>query len=245
MRIQASPSPQDPPVFVAEKQPPEYKRLWWLPDKRAGWVRSQHGRSRHRVVGPNRKSLQEAADLQDQLSPHGQRQDTHTRASLLARLLIGSCPVRTHRENSRKAPWRIVGESRRANPVRIRDKDEAVRFTLQSSQIPALGYRQGLIYFEAPESKTYTVNFSLADLWSKNHSCLPIQKLKNNIFLKEVLLFCRIPLSILKFPQTTSNALRSSMKKSSVGRLPIPEDGSMLLSRPRSKGRRYQRRPRT
>jgi hypothetical protein len=46
-------------------------------------------------------------------------------------------------------------------------RDEAVRFTLQSGEIPALGMKQGLIYFEGPPDKTFTVNVDLGDLWTK------------------------------------------------------------------------------
>ncbi len=43
-------------------------------------------------------------------------------------------------------------------------RDEAVRFSFQSGDVPALGVKQGLIYFEGPADKTFTVNINLGDL---------------------------------------------------------------------------------
>src|SRR5262249_27961579 len=46
-------------------------------------------------------------------------------------------------------------------------KDDAVRYSLHSGQIPPHTAQDGLIYFEAPQRKKYTVSVVLGDLWSK------------------------------------------------------------------------------
>jgi hypothetical protein len=46
-------------------------------------------------------------------------------------------------------------------------RDEAVRFSLQSGVVPALGMKQGLIYFEGPTDKTFTMNVDLGELWTR------------------------------------------------------------------------------
>jgi hypothetical protein len=44
-------------------------------------------------------------------------------------------------------------------------RDEATRFIFPEGDIPAQSVRQGLLYFEMPEDKTFTVNVSLDNLW--------------------------------------------------------------------------------
>ncbi len=46
-------------------------------------------------------------------------------------------------------------------------KADIQRYSLQSSEIPAGGVREGLIYFEKPPRKNYTVSITLGDLWSQ------------------------------------------------------------------------------
>jgi hypothetical protein len=46
-------------------------------------------------------------------------------------------------------------------------RDEAVRFAFPKGPVPALSTVQGLIYFESPDKKTFTLNISLGDLWPK------------------------------------------------------------------------------
>jgi hypothetical protein len=46
-------------------------------------------------------------------------------------------------------------------------RDEAVRFALQNGPVPAQGTVQGLIYFESPDTKTFTLNIGLGNLWPK------------------------------------------------------------------------------
>jgi len=46
-------------------------------------------------------------------------------------------------------------------------KADIQRYSLQSSEIPAGGVKEGLIYFEKPPRKNYTVNVILGDLWSQ------------------------------------------------------------------------------
>src|SRR5215467_9389042 len=46
-------------------------------------------------------------------------------------------------------------------------KEDVARYSLQNGTIPGRGIQEGLIYFEAPRKKKFTVNVSLADLWSK------------------------------------------------------------------------------
>src|SRR5215470_70520 len=45
-------------------------------------------------------------------------------------------------------------------------KEDIQRYGLQNGTIPARGIQEGLIYFEAPRKKKFTVNVSLADIWS-------------------------------------------------------------------------------
>jgi hypothetical protein len=46
-------------------------------------------------------------------------------------------------------------------------KDDVVRYSLKPGQIPSHGVKDGLLYFEAPQAKNYSVNVGLGDLWSK------------------------------------------------------------------------------
>src|SRR5437867_1281718 len=46
-------------------------------------------------------------------------------------------------------------------------KADIQRYSLQSSEIQAGGVKEGLIYFEKPPRKTYTVSVTLFDLWSQ------------------------------------------------------------------------------
>jgi hypothetical protein len=46
-------------------------------------------------------------------------------------------------------------------------KEDVQRYSLQNGTISGRGIQEGLIYFEAPRKKKFTVNVSLADLWSK------------------------------------------------------------------------------
>jgi hypothetical protein len=46
-------------------------------------------------------------------------------------------------------------------------RENALRYSLQSGQIPPRGIKDGLIYFEAPQRKKFTLNIGLGDLWSK------------------------------------------------------------------------------
>ncbi|PYS00607.1 MAG: hypothetical protein DMG15_03680 [Acidobacteria bacterium] len=41
------------------------------------------------------------------------------------------------------------------------------RYSLRSSEVPAGGVKEGLIYFEKPPRKNYTVSITLGDLWSQ------------------------------------------------------------------------------
>jgi hypothetical protein len=56
-----------------------------------------------------------------------------------------------------------VGSKRTVDEV----KDDIVRYSLHPGQIPPGGTREGLIYFEGPRRKKFTVGISLGDLWSK------------------------------------------------------------------------------
>ena len=49
---------------------------------------------------------------------------------------------------------------------RADDKDEASRFAFKAGTLPALGVSQGLIYFEAPKAKKFTINVKLGDWWT-------------------------------------------------------------------------------
>ena len=51
-------------------------------------------------------------------------------------------------------------------PTEDQLKDDIQRYSLQSGQIPAGVVRQGLVYFEAPQKKKFTVSIVLGDLWS-------------------------------------------------------------------------------
>lgn len=46
-------------------------------------------------------------------------------------------------------------------------KDETIRFSFQSGEVPGQGVKQGLIFFEAPRKKKYSVTLRLSDLWSR------------------------------------------------------------------------------
>ena len=46
-------------------------------------------------------------------------------------------------------------------------KADIERYSLQSSEIPAGGVKEGLIYFEKPPRNNYTVSITLGDLWSQ------------------------------------------------------------------------------
>ena len=46
-------------------------------------------------------------------------------------------------------------------------KADIQRYSLQSAEIQAGGVKEGLIYFEKPPRKNYTVSITLGDLWSQ------------------------------------------------------------------------------
>lgn len=46
-------------------------------------------------------------------------------------------------------------------------KEDIQRYGIQTGTLPARGIQDGLIYFEAPRKKKFTVNVSVGDLWSK------------------------------------------------------------------------------
>ena len=46
-------------------------------------------------------------------------------------------------------------------------KDDLVRYSLKPGQIVSRGVKDGLLYFDAPQAKNYTVSVALGDLWSK------------------------------------------------------------------------------
>ena len=52
------------------------------------------------------------------------------------------------------------------NPTEDDVKEDFVRHTLQSGQIAPGAAKEGLIFFEAPRQKKFTVNITLGDLWS-------------------------------------------------------------------------------
>ena len=57
----------------------------------------------------------------------------------------------------------------RAGDSRGRDdiKEDIVRYSLHSGEIPPGGVREGLIYFEGPARKKFNVRILLGDLWSR------------------------------------------------------------------------------
>ena len=52
-------------------------------------------------------------------------------------------------------------------PTEAQLKQDTVRYSLQSGQIPAHDIREGLIYFEGPQQKRFVINIRLGELWSK------------------------------------------------------------------------------
>jgi hypothetical protein len=61
---------------------------------------------------------------------------------------------------------RSLSLGRAANkPTEAQLRDDIVRYSLQSGEIPPRGVKEGLIYFEKPPRKNYTVSVNLGDLW--------------------------------------------------------------------------------
>ena len=52
-------------------------------------------------------------------------------------------------------------------PTEEQLRKDTLRYSLQSGQIPSHDIREGLIYFEGPMKKKFTVNIRLGELWSK------------------------------------------------------------------------------
>ena len=46
-------------------------------------------------------------------------------------------------------------------------KEDINRYGLQNDMIPPRSTKEGLLYFEAPQKKKFTINVTLGDLWSK------------------------------------------------------------------------------
>jgi hypothetical protein len=46
-------------------------------------------------------------------------------------------------------------------------KEDINRYGLQNDTIPPRSTKEGLLYFESPQKKKFTINVSLGDLWSK------------------------------------------------------------------------------
>src|SRR5262249_51854039 len=61
-----------------------------------------------------------------------------------------------------------ISLGRAANKVTAEQiKEDIARYSLQNGTIPGRGIQEGLIYFEAPRKKKFTIDVSLAELWSK------------------------------------------------------------------------------
>jgi hypothetical protein len=52
-------------------------------------------------------------------------------------------------------------------PTEDQLRDDIVRYSLQSGEVPTGGVKEGLIYFEKPPRKNFTVSVTLGDLWSQ------------------------------------------------------------------------------
>src|SRR5204863_9495855 len=52
-------------------------------------------------------------------------------------------------------------------PTEEQLKEDVLRYSLQTGQIAPKSVKEGLIYFEGPQRKKFTVNIRLGDLWSK------------------------------------------------------------------------------
>jgi len=78
---------------------------------------------------------------------------------ILAEASGGSIGTRTLRAMSL---GRLAGK-----PTEDQVREEILRNSLRSGQIPAAAVREGLIYFEAPQRKKFTVSITLGDLWSR------------------------------------------------------------------------------
>ena len=60
-----------------------------------------------------------------------------------------------------------VGVADKQSETDARERDEMMQFSLNSGQIAVGGVRHGVIYFEEPPQKNFTVKITLGDLWPK------------------------------------------------------------------------------
>jgi len=174
-RIEASLNREDPPIFVAERPFaqkikvgfPKEDSIGFLPDTGAAII----------VLSVEIQNLSQTLMELD-----------------LAKFTVTDATSRKYsRLSAAEAFDRIMAETplhrniltrtiRGASLGRLSSKedvDQAKRKTvllaLESGQVPAHGFKEGLIFFEAPTQKNFTVSVTVGDLWPRPFTFTSIQ----------------------------------------------------------------------
>jgi hypothetical protein len=153
--------------FVAERSF-EYKlilgypsddKAWFLPDTKtrivALWLRLQNVSQHVLAFDPSRFTSTD--DM-------GKKYKALTPDEAFNRIMAGAgeTPVVVSKTLRGISLGRV---GNKATPEQI--KDDILRYSLQAGEMPRGDVTEGLIYFEAPERKKYTMSVMLGDLWSK------------------------------------------------------------------------------
>ena len=166
MRIQEAPSSGDPKRLVAQKA--EYSlRIGYPTDIEAGslsesdadvimlWMKIQNLSARPMDFDPTKFTASDEAGRTYRMLSADEALDLMIAANGGLRKSVLS-----------KATQGIsLGKLGKSDDAQARD--EAKRFALQPGPIQPQGIREGLLFFEAPSDKRFTVGIRLAELWSK------------------------------------------------------------------------------
>jgi hypothetical protein len=166
MRIQTAPSSGDPSRLVAQKA--EYSlRIGYPTDIEAGslsegdadvimlWMKIQNLSSRPMNFDPTKFTAADEAGRTYRMLSSDEAMDLMVAANGGLRKSV----------LSRATQGISLGKLGKSDDVQARD--EAKRFALQAGPIQPQGVREGLLFFEAPSDKRFTVGVRLGELWSK------------------------------------------------------------------------------
>jgi hypothetical protein len=163
MHVEVDPNQRDRSRYVAEKtfeyklavEYPTKEEAGFLPNSEAHitmfWLRVENTAKRPLQISTSGFSLtDEEGHSFPLLSPE----------EAFNRIMSSTLGRRTFLSNTKKAMGRSVVTEDEL-------KDETVRFSFQSGTVDGQGLKQGLIFFEVPNRKKFTVTLRLGELWSR------------------------------------------------------------------------------
>jgi hypothetical protein len=137
---------------------PADDKAWFLPDTRtrivALWLRIQNVSQRMLELNPTKfTSTDDMGKVYKALTPD----------EAFKRIMAGAGDTPVVSKTLRGISLGRVGTQAPEEQV----QEDIQRYSLQLSQMPPGDVTEGLIYFEAPERKKYTLSVVLVDLWSR------------------------------------------------------------------------------